>query len=421
MIDRLLLIPLVCLFGTLAGCGATPEPSLHAVGVYEGADEAEKVDGKTQVYVNVDLPGEQATLILTSYDPVAWNLKVSHQTRLERIILGGREAASSIVMVNDRAFDAVSRDSSIPYTYRQSGEKFRAIVEHVPKTLGFERLSSFRGKYDAPITGFSITKPMEPNPKLDPGYLSQYLPDLTHLANLRFKTILGGIPGVYGADMQLIEEIDHIDTGANVRVAKSNLHFQLKDETLIFQNGKDETPLPISPPEDLLSFWRPNWIYWNQNELKLIVSSRVSWAQNYMFEYDPTSDTWAMIADFQRTEVHSIFVDPETGRRTVALGRTGRGPLRLAYLNKHGDIVEIDKFGMEDLPGLTDLYDVGNSSPPGFNVEFADGRHIMFSTNGKNRDFDRDDRLSGVRQRIYLYDTQLAKLDLIYYRGMTPR
>ena len=262
---------------------------------------------------------------------------------------------------------------------------------------------------------------MEPNPKLDSDYLSQYLPDLTHLASLRFKTILGGVPGVYGADMQLIEEIDHLDTGANVRVAKANLHFQLKGETLILQNGKDETALPISPPEELLSFWRPNWIYWNQNELKLIVSSRVSWAQNYMFEYDPNSDTWELIADFQRTEVHSIFVNPETGRRTVALGRTGRGPLRLAYLNHHGDTVEIDEFDMEDLPGLTDLYDVGNSSPPGFNIEFADGRHIVFSTNGKNRDFDRDDRLSGVRQRIYLYDTQLAKLDLIYYRGMTPR
>jgi len=418
MIHRASLTLIVCMFGVLSACGDASEASLHVVGVYEGVNGAKNEDGRSLATVNVDLPGETVTLVLTAYDPVEWDVHVTGKTKIEQIFLGGYEAAESAATVNDQPFEAVSKNSAIPYAYEQSGEKFRAIVEHLPKTLGFERVSSFRGDYDAPANGFFLTQTNTPNPRLEPDYLSRYIPSTDSLPNLSFKTVLAGIPGVYGLDLKLIEEIAQLDTGNSVRVAQSDFHFQLEANTLSFQAGAEEEPRTIAPPDELVPLWRPTWIYWNEIGQTLIVASRLSWAQNYLFEYDPDANEWALLADLERARVFSISINPETGRRMLALGQSHNSALSFAYLRENGDLISIDEFAASDLPGLTDLYDLGNSRPPGFTIDYADDKHIVFSTNGKDLDFDRDERFSPVRKRIYLYNTQTTKLDLIYYQGM---
>lgn len=72
-----------------AGCGHTESESLAC---FEEMKRKKSLGGPVEV--TVDYPNQPVVLILTAYDPVQWNIKITPSTKIEQLIIAGYHAQS---------------------------------------------------------------------------------------------------------------------------------------------------------------------------------------------------------------------------------------------------------------------------------------------------------------------------------------
>src|SRR5882672_5937588 len=101
-LKRLVLSFAVAVFA--AGCTTIVghDRELHAVGVYEGFERQQGDNGSPQARVVVDRPGKDIVLLLGSFNGVQWNVELTPNTRLEKLVLYGNGRSSSRVVLNEK-------------------------------------------------------------------------------------------------------------------------------------------------------------------------------------------------------------------------------------------------------------------------------------------------------------------------------
>ncbi|MFA9203873.1 MAG: hypothetical protein ACEQSD_07735, partial [Flavobacteriales bacterium] len=72
-----------------AGCGHTESESLVC---FEEMKRKKSLGGSVEVIV--DYPNQPIVLILTAYDPVEWNIKITARTKVEQLIIAGYSTQS---------------------------------------------------------------------------------------------------------------------------------------------------------------------------------------------------------------------------------------------------------------------------------------------------------------------------------------
>jgi beta-lactamase regulating signal transducer with metallopeptidase domain len=127
---------------------AGPEHEVHAVGVYEGATETGNQIHGPRADIELDRPGKEVTLVLTSYEPITWRLSVGEETNLTKVILGGNklQAVEGITTDVEIVQPEAERSQRLPVVRSSETAEFRYFVEQVRAITGRE-LSSFHGIY----------------------------------------------------------------------------------------------------------------------------------------------------------------------------------------------------------------------------------------------------------------------------------
>jgi hypothetical protein len=156
---------------------------LHVVGLYEGVERTGNELHGGRAVVTVNRPGSKVTLALVSYDSITWDVKVTPDTTLEKVILGGYYKQALKVKppkaeVVEAWRDEGRRDGVSFGGYKVESARFRGLVHELTKFTKLP-ISSFYGSYrydhDKPI----VIDKVQDDPRLSADY-----PKPTPLADL---------------------------------------------------------------------------------------------------------------------------------------------------------------------------------------------------------------------------------------------
>jgi hypothetical protein len=180
-----------------------PRPrELHAIGIY-GGDVTGPNDNhqQGQASVSVNRPGKSVTLFLSSYEPVLWHIRVTNDTFIERVILGGYYhqsvdgIAANVPIVNRAYYDNPGSSDYLYIGYSIDTALFLRIVPKLCDLTGLD-LSSFHGPNPVPpYNNFSIAG-VQSDPRLRCDYPQPV--DPAQLPNLSFEMSFYSLTGPGG-------------------------------------------------------------------------------------------------------------------------------------------------------------------------------------------------------------------------------
>ena len=441
---RVFIILLIAILG-LAGCSKTselPVSELHAIGIYEGhayenaayskclrqcerdrkcRSQCEKPawPGKTSMVVPVDInrSGKSVTLILGSYDPIKWDITRHSNTKINEIILIGYGANEASVEVNGKIYNDVSRQRDIGAPNKSEGERFRNLVSEMPGRVGFERLDSFQGRYQAPKNGFSISEIQTDNSALNPDYLQDNIQAINPEIDLHLYGIVADQSGEFLANGTLVKPLT-LTPNFNIAVsADGHKGYQYTRKGIIQIDVENQIAnniglIPLPRKDFKLGHFKA--IALDEKRNRLLVIFQAGAATSKVMAFDLNTKTWSEFGSTGRNEPNSLFYDAANDRFLVSLSNFS-GTLSIGTLNAaNGQYKTLRDINFRKFDGLTDLYDVGNRRAPYLYIAGLSGNHIVLATDGKDI-FSRAKILESPFRRIYVLDLKTRDLKLTYY------
>ena len=97
-------------FGTLVIAQSTIplERELHVVIHYEGRDKTNGQPHGPISDIEIDRPNKAVTLVLGAHSPIRWTVSVSDATQIEKVVLFGRSARKSEILLTGGNLDTYS-------------------------------------------------------------------------------------------------------------------------------------------------------------------------------------------------------------------------------------------------------------------------------------------------------------------------
>lgn len=127
--------------GAHSGAPIPPNVEYHFVGIYE-ASQDHTVVGNAEILV--DRPGRDVVLILSTYEPVRWNIRAVNGTRISRVIYNGYNGS----VVRGSSIDGIFGADAGFTAYRVPSFEVDRLIAQVETLLGTRiSLTSAQGAY----------------------------------------------------------------------------------------------------------------------------------------------------------------------------------------------------------------------------------------------------------------------------------
>ncbi len=341
---------------------------LHVVCLYEGVERTGNEIHGGRAVVTVDRPRTKVTLALVSYESIRWEIKLTPDTQLEKVILGGyerqtlKEQPAGTVVV-----DASRRDGSAPKLsyggYKVDSIRFRGLVHELTK---FSKLpiaslySTYRFKPEDPI----IINQVQDDPRLSSNY--PVPTPLAELPEIGFAAIHQtgsertptGVKASFG-DFTLAgpktDTLKPLPTGVR-RLAydpASKKYFGIAGHSIVEVDLVNQKATPLEMVGDVP---KPSWpadLAFDSKRKQLLFVAR-----NYLYTCDLETKTWKAIAE--RPNLSSLCYHPHNDTYYglgFVHGEEGELPV-LREMNAQGAIVDEKKLGPPIIPGM-----LGGRSP----------------------------------------------------------
>ncbi len=394
---------------------AQASAEVHIIGLYEGQEQTGGKLHGGRATVTVNRPGKRVTLVLTSYEPVSWQVNSSPDSRIEKVILGGYERQVVKGLPEDvpvvEAFRQDGAAVALGYSYRIDSMQFRQLVDGLAK-LTDAPIASFQGAY-RPAGGFVVDR-VQNDPRLAYDYprpaVNFRLPDLRFKA---FYHLPGGnrfeAQSSYG-DFTLAGPVPESLVPVPGRVARmvhdpaSGKYFGIQNHDVveIDWEAKSVTKLDLGLDVPKLSW--PSDLTFDTRRQRLLLKS--SGGGGYLYAYHPARQAWSVVMEKPGVELiaHHPQLDALFG---IALPHSEEGnrPV-LVRFNQHGAIVR--QFALEGpiIPGSVD----GGPGAPRSQLIAVDKYLVLLAT--------RDPRRSGgegsVDTLLYLIHPEAGQVSLTW-------
>jgi hypothetical protein len=424
---RLLLIPLVSLFGFLGTGpleGGSPlhrptdqrknERELHVVGFYEGFTKSGgKIHGG-KALISVKRPGKRVTLVLTAYDSVTWDVSAEPDTVLEKVILCGyhRQAVKGLpkeVEVTE-AFreDGKGVVSLAFYVYRLDSPQFRMLTEALRQNTGLN-ISSFHGAYRAEPGAPVIVDRVQNDPRLSADWPTPT--PAADLPKLNFKAV-HLTPGLHRHETQLAYG-DFTLHGPKIESLKpapkgvSRLTFDPVEKKFygIAGSGIAEVDLEkksVRKIEESLDVPRISWptdVTFDPKRKRLILLTR-----GILYAHEPATGNWSALADGLSAAAITYSAKDDA---LYAIRAEREGVPSLLSLNAEGAVVNATPLSGPIVPGLL---------PDGPGVSHAqlvavEGQIVLMASTSGRRDSGEE---TPRRAYIYIIDPESGKATLTW-------
>jgi hypothetical protein len=354
---------------------------LYVASVYEGRI---RTDGQLHgplAKVVLDRPGVQTTLVLTSYEALMWEVTLTSSTPMPKVILSQTDKNSSRSAVTINGEPASVELRNLPYSTNDEGEKFRHLVSRLPEDFGVDRISDFKGAYQAPELPFTFGGRSQ-NTRLEADYLAALVqPDLVTEA-LRPLAFAREFPE---------PEVSFKGSGFSYGGPGG---------------GKVEVTVSLDVPP----------ISWPvaavRDKTTGLVYGVSLGGEGFLYSWDPRDVRWRAIS-MENRDAGGLGFDSETQTLLVPMQfHGGRSGVKILRLNLKGAVVMQFDLPFEAFPGLTDIYDPGNGPAPQLRVLGIDGgKAILRSVTRFGRE------MPGKIEpwRNYIFDLQSGEAALVAY------
>jgi hypothetical protein len=121
-----------------------PDARVLAIGIYEAADGEHSFNGPRKagtVQVFVMKSARPVVLVLSSYEPVNWNLQLQDGAKVSHVLLSGYHA-SQVFGARDASIESIGTQ----YAYQRGSPQFETLDGLVQRFTG-KRIGSFQGAY----------------------------------------------------------------------------------------------------------------------------------------------------------------------------------------------------------------------------------------------------------------------------------
>lgn len=356
----------VVLCFSMGVCGQDADNEVHLVSIYEGFEQTgHKIHGP-KALVNVDRPGKQVTLVLTSYSGATWHVTASKDTHIRKVILGGYEqqAVKGVPKSTEitKAWRGQSR-TPLYYSYKPVGPKFRQLVKQI-YALTKTELASFHGAYrprsDAP---FLIDK-VDDDPQLSVDYPQptprNKLPaDARHVRFFAHNYVAGRHPhevtssfGQYTVSGPVVKRLKQLPKGIS-RVAYDpvgNMHYGISGHGIVQIDMKTNEIKPLELGLDVPRLSWPCEITYDTKRNRVILGS--SGGGGYLYAYSTKKGRWSVISKLPGALDAFAYSPADDFIYGVLFEHAEEGNVAsLAKVNRKGEIVSRIPLGPPIHPG----------------------------------------------------------------------
>ncbi len=294
--------------------------------------------------INVDRPGSNVILVLSSYESILWKVHVTPTTKINAILVGGYKTQQVSSNIKVPLFTV-----KIPYAYEEDNINFKKILIEINRLLAINHVDYFNGNYRVPQSASVQTINKSNRNKLSLDWPATAKP----IKNFSFQLL--------DVNNQPVEW-----TLTGPKVSTKNTYVQRgtvvspKDGSIYkLRSGKIEkfnqtgTKLSTSvPPESLPRIsWDTDITYDTKRNLLSLITLG---GEGYLYRYHPGKNVWLDAHSAQNNDINSIFYDKKLDRY---MGWAGG----LVVFNGDGDYL-YSKPITEKLEGYGTLYDRNNGA-----------------------------------------------------------
>ncbi|MBM3980064.1 MAG: hypothetical protein FJ304_07230 [Planctomycetes bacterium] len=411
------------LFGALVllapACALGAEKELHVVGLYEGHGAPRDRSAPGKAAVTVDRPGKEVVLVVSTYNPVTWEVRATPKTAVKKVIAVGYHR-QSVVAPNGVEVEELTSDRKnhiyIDGCYDIENQRFRTFVRRLAEYTGLEVLS-FQGTYQ-----FDPKKPFVVDGIQKDERLSLDFPKLTPAAQapkIKFEATRVRFPAHSGSTAAFggftesgpaFEVLTPLPKGILQLVYDSNgkQHFGLTLHELHAVSTKEATSTKLAPPPGIEFHW-PRAATFDAKRNRVLIC-----AHRGLFEYAPASPLpWTQLTEGRLSNCAALVWQAKTDTLFsfgAARNQRGNGNLvpTLYQHNANGTVTNSVVLGTPLFPGVMGEYGLENRA------ELIDlGGDLALLIQGRGRDTNTGE--AGKPEAfLYVIDPKTGKVKLAW-------
>jgi hypothetical protein len=316
---------------------------LHAVGIYEGQTRTGKDIHGGKAKVIVRRPGKNVILLLSSYEPVTWDIASSESTTIGKVILAGyhKQATRGLHSATEvvKAFREAKSKTCLYVGYEINTPSFRNAAKMIAEMTKLD-MSSFHGKYRASLKEPFIIDGIQDDDRLLADYPKptplKELPKLSfHAVAMlqgRFRRRPTTSYGVFTLEGPVLDSSSTLPAGITklTKSAGGKVYYGLSQHDVFKVDLKNKKALKMDVGMDVPRLSWPSDLTFDTKRNRLIVST--CHVYSYLYVYDSISMKWnvpfssrkikfAAIEYRQKDDMLYCIFAPNTERERPVLGK----------------------------------------------------------------------------------------------------
>lgn len=314
--------------------------------VISGYDSASEGSGIVS-RVDIDRPGKDIVLVLTSYERIAWQVHATANTRLKGIIVAAYEKPKVSVEGAVPVYQ-----SKLTYADETESSNFITLLRQLREKHGITRIDAFRGNHDIPAQ-ITITQINPDDPRLSAAGEAPDKPIRDYEFELLDQDRKAQRWSLKGPD----EDARPLFVSGGKQAQDRHGHlFTLKGHDLAISDSSTGQVLESVFPDNFPRLsWPTDLAYDSSRDLVTLVSLG---GEGYLYRYDAKNSAWLDFRSLQNTDLQSLAYDPQADRY---VGWTSWGSL---YFISGEGVPMGSKDIIDRLKGFKRLYDHANRPVP---------------------------------------------------------